>query len=143
MNPIEHVWDQTDVWIRGIEGPAFIVPALWCAALQAWASVRTRRARTLVESMPRHVHALSAARDGHIWYKWYGDMAVSMFARCTKIWSDAILFFPDAAIRMCCFSTVGLSLHYSLLLYQLQSQLEIGVSNLYNNKIDWGPTSLS
>ena len=50
--------------------PPSTVAELNNAVRQAWAAVRsgTGRVRTLVESMPRHVKALLAARGGHTRY---------------------------------------------------------------------------
>ena len=68
MNPIEHVWDQTSVWIRDMDDPLSTVAELNNAVRQAWAAVRPGRVRTLVESMPRRVRALVAARGRHTCY---------------------------------------------------------------------------
>jgi transposase len=68
MNPIEHVWDQMSVWIRDMDDPPSTVAELQNAVRQAWAAVRPGRVRTLVESMPRRVRALMAARGGHTRY---------------------------------------------------------------------------
>ena len=65
MNPIEHVWDQMSVWIRDMDDPPSTVAELNNAVRQAWAAVQPGRLRTLVESMPRRVRALLAARGGH------------------------------------------------------------------------------
>ena len=68
MNPIEHVWDQMSVWIRDMDDPPSTVAELQNAVRQVWAAVRPGRVRTLVESMPRRVRALMAARGGHTRY---------------------------------------------------------------------------
>ena len=68
MNLIEHVWDQMSVWIRDMDDPPSTVAELNNAARQLWAAVRLGRVRTLVESMPRHIRALLAARGGHTRY---------------------------------------------------------------------------
>ena len=68
INPIEHVWDQMSVWIRDMDDPPSTVAELNNAVRQAWAAVRPRRVRTLVESMPRRVMALMAVRGGHTRY---------------------------------------------------------------------------
>ena len=65
MNPIERVWDQMAVWIRDIEDPPSTIAELNNAVRQAWTAVRPGRVRTLVDSMPRCVRALLAARGGH------------------------------------------------------------------------------
>ena len=58
MNLSEHVWYQTGVWLRDMDA----LPALLLC--KAWGAVRPRRARTLVESLPRCVRALLSARGG-------------------------------------------------------------------------------
>ena len=68
MNPIEHVWDHMSVWIRDMDDPPSTVAELNNAVHQAWAAVRPGRVRTQVESMPRRVRALLAARGGHTGY---------------------------------------------------------------------------
>ena len=68
IKPIEHVWDQISVWIRDMDYPPSTVAELNNAVRQAWAAVRPGRVRTLVDSMPRRVRALLAARGGHTCY---------------------------------------------------------------------------
>ena len=68
MNPIEHVLDQMSVWIRDMDDPPSTVAELNNPVRQAWAAVRPGRVRTWVESMPRRVRALLAARGGHTRY---------------------------------------------------------------------------
>ena len=68
MNPIEHVGDQMSVWIRDMDDPTSTVAELNNTVCQAWAAVRPGRVRTLVESMPRRVSALLAARGGRTRY---------------------------------------------------------------------------
>ena len=68
MNPIDHVWDQMSVWIRDKDDPSSTIAELNNAVRQAWAAVRAVTARTLVESIPRRVRALLAARGGHTRY---------------------------------------------------------------------------
>ena len=65
MNPIEHVWDQMSVWIRDMDDPPSTVAELNNAVRQAWDAVWQGRVQTVVESMPRRVSALLAARGGH------------------------------------------------------------------------------
>ena len=48
-----------------MDDPAANVAELNNAVRQAWAAVRPGRVRTLVNSMPRRVRALLAARGGH------------------------------------------------------------------------------
>ena len=62
MNPIEHIWVQMSFWIRDKEYPPCNLAELRQAVRQAWRAVRPRRVRTLVESMPRLVRAVLAAR---------------------------------------------------------------------------------
>ena len=68
LNPTEHVWDQMSVWIRDMDDPPSTVAELNNAVRQAWAAVRPGRVRTLVESTPRRIRALLAARGGHTRY---------------------------------------------------------------------------
>ena len=65
MSPIEHVWDQIEVWICGMGGTSSTVQELWRAVLQAWAAVRPRRVRTLLESMPRCACPFRRQRGSH------------------------------------------------------------------------------
>ena len=68
MNPMEHIWDQMPVWIWDMDDPPSTVAELNNAVCQAWVAVQPGRVRTLVESMPRRVRALLAARGGHTRY---------------------------------------------------------------------------
>ena len=79
MNPTEHIWDQMSVWIQDMDDPTFNVAELNNAVRKAWAALRPGRVRTLVESMPRRVRALHAARDGHTLYKCRGQKGNIMF----------------------------------------------------------------
>ena len=62
MNQTEHVWDQISAWIRDT------VAELNNVFHQAWAAVQAGRVQTLIESIPRRVRALLAARGGHTSY---------------------------------------------------------------------------
>lgn len=68
MNPIEHVWDQMGIWIRDMAFPPSTVVELQQAVRQAWDAVGPQRVRNLVESMPRRVRAVLAARGGNTRY---------------------------------------------------------------------------
>lgn len=68
MNPIEHVWDQMGIWIRDMAFPPSTVAELQQAVRQAWDAVGPQRVRRLVESMPRRVRAVLAARGGNTRY---------------------------------------------------------------------------
>ena len=111
--------------------PLSTVPELRYAVPQGRAAVCARRVRTLFESMPYRVPVPVAAR-GHTMYYCCGDMAVSMFNRFIETMVIChLVFFHDAIIWMCCFSTVELPKHYFLLFYQLQGQNEIGAKHFY------------
>ena len=68
MNPIEHVWDQMGIWIRDMAFPPSTVAELQQVVRQAWDAVGPQRVRRLVESMPRRVRAVLAARGGNTRY---------------------------------------------------------------------------
>ena len=111
--------------------PLSTVPELRYAVPQGRAAVCARRVRTLFEGMPYRVPVPVAAR-GHTMYYCCGDMAVSMFNRFIETMVIChLVFFHDAIIWMCCFSTVELPKHYFLLFYQLQGQNEIGAQHFY------------
>ena len=109
------------------------MPELQHVVFEVSAAVHPKWVRTLVESM----HAMSWAcstrrqRGPHkvlmVW--WHG---------CKHVWRDLwkmvicnLLFFHEAIIWICCFSTVELPKHSSLLFSQLQSKFEIGARHLY------------
>ena len=56
------------VWVLDMDDPPSTVAEQNNAVHQAWAAVRPGEVRTLVESMPRHVRVLLAARGGHTRY---------------------------------------------------------------------------
>ena len=62
--PHSTCWDWMGIWIQDMDGPASTVSELQHAVPQAWAAVHPRKVRTMMESMPRRVHALLSPLEG-------------------------------------------------------------------------------
>ena len=68
MNPIEHVCDQMGAYIHDMANPSTNQIELRQAFQQAWDSVTLENIQHLIDSMSRHMTALSTARGGHTQY---------------------------------------------------------------------------
>ena len=74
MSHFGHEWDQMSVWFTDIEHPSsngFDHGQLSGKQGTPWAK---KMLQILMESMPRHVRTVAAARGCHTWYWWYRDM---------------------------------------------------------------------
>ena len=69
LNPIKHIWDQMGLFIRDIDNPTTTVVRLQEVLLQAWGTVNPEWMEVLVQSMPRRLKAVMAARGGHTRYQ--------------------------------------------------------------------------
>ena len=65
LNPIEHILDQTGLFISDIKNLPVTVGRLREALLQAWGTVTPERMEVLVWSMPLQLRVVMAARGGH------------------------------------------------------------------------------
>ena len=68
MNPIEHVWDQMDIYTRDMATPPTHLDELRQAVQQAWDAVTVGSTQTLVNWMPRRVRVLLDAHGDHTRY---------------------------------------------------------------------------
>lgn len=68
LNPIEHLWDEVERRLRGSSPLPKTLPELWTAVRDIWREIPVGVVRTLVESMPRRVAAVIAARGGPTGY---------------------------------------------------------------------------
>ncbi|KAK3543947.1 hypothetical protein QTP70_031854 [Hemibagrus guttatus] len=62
LNPIEHLWDVLDKQIRSMEAPPRNLEDLKDLMLTSWRQIPQHTFRDLVESMPRWVRAILAAK---------------------------------------------------------------------------------
>ena len=64
LNPIEHLWNHLDLKIRGRPVPPTNKQQLEAALQEEWEKIDPNYTRTLVESIPRRIAAVIAAK-GH------------------------------------------------------------------------------
>ena len=67
-NPIEHLWDELGRAVKSRVNPPTNFVQLRNALIQEWTRIPQHRLRTLVESMPRRLADIRAARGGHTRY---------------------------------------------------------------------------
>ena len=66
LSPIKHLWDVLDKPVRSIEAPPHNLQDLKDLLLTSWCQIPQRTFRGLVESMPRWVRVVLAAKgDQH------------------------------------------------------------------------------
>uniref|UniRef100_A0A0E9WSK0 Tc1-like transposase DDE domain-containing protein n=1 Tax=Anguilla anguilla TaxID=7936 RepID=A0A0E9WSK0_ANGAN len=68
LNPIEHLWDVLEKQVRSMEAPPHNLQDLNDLLLTSWCQIPEDTFRGLVESMPRWVRAVLAARGGPTQY---------------------------------------------------------------------------
>ncbi|GIY13323.1 transposable element Tcb1 transposase [Caerostris darwini] len=64
LNPIEHLWDELDRRLRACTPLSKSKPELWNFLLNIWKEIPLATMTNLVESMPRRVAAVIAAKGG-------------------------------------------------------------------------------
>ncbi|KAK3533242.1 hypothetical protein QTP70_013655 [Hemibagrus guttatus] len=64
LNPIQHLWDVLDMQVRAMEAPPHNLQDLKDLLLTSWCQIPQHTFRDLVESMPRRVRAVFAAKGG-------------------------------------------------------------------------------
>ena len=64
LNPIEGLWDELECWLRARPYRPTAVPDLTNALVAEWKQVHAAMFRHLVESLPRRVEAVIAAKGG-------------------------------------------------------------------------------
>ena len=64
LNPIEHLWDELERRLRARPSRPTSVPDLINALQNEWAPIPTETLQNLVESLPRRVEAVIAAKGG-------------------------------------------------------------------------------
>ena len=62
LNPIEHLWDELERKLRARSSCPTSVPDLINALQNEWAPIPTETLQNLVESLPRRVEAVIAAK---------------------------------------------------------------------------------
>jgi len=68
LNPIEHLWDVLNKQVRSMEAPPHNLQDLKDLLLTSWCQIPQHTFRSLVESMPRWVRAVLAAKGGQTQY---------------------------------------------------------------------------
>ena len=68
LNPIDHLWDQLDRAIRQRDSQPSTLRELGQALLEEWNRIPAERLGQLVDSMPRSLVDIVAARGGHTHY---------------------------------------------------------------------------
>ncbi|KAG5841041.1 hypothetical protein ANANG_G00195380 [Anguilla anguilla] len=68
LSPIEHLWDVLEKQVRSMEAPPHNLQDLKDLLLTSWCQISEDTFRGLVESMPRRVRAVLAARGGPTQY---------------------------------------------------------------------------
>ena len=68
LNPIEHLWDVLNKQVRSMEAPPRNLQDLKDLLLTSWCQIPQHTFRGLVESMPRRVRAVLAAKGGPTQY---------------------------------------------------------------------------
>ena len=69
LNPIEHLWDELERQLRARPTRPTSVPNLTNALVTEWKQIRAAMFQHLVESLPRRVEAVIAAKGGPTLYK--------------------------------------------------------------------------
>ena len=64
LNPIEHLWDELERRLRARPSRPTSVPDLTNARLEEWSKIPINTLLNLVESLPRRVEAVIAAKGG-------------------------------------------------------------------------------
>jgi transposase len=64
LNPIKHIWDELDRRLRARHKHPTSVPDLTNGLVAEWMQVLTAIVQHLVESLPRRVEAVVAAKGG-------------------------------------------------------------------------------
>jgi len=64
LNPIEHLWDELVRKLRARPSRPTSLPDLTNALLEEWSKIPINTLLNLVESLPREVEAVIAAKDG-------------------------------------------------------------------------------
>lgn len=64
VNPIEHLWSDMSRELSTMDNPPQTLPELRRVLRQIWADITHDRLQTLVDSMPRRLEAVIAARGG-------------------------------------------------------------------------------
>ncbi|KAI1003516.1 hypothetical protein K3495_g4694 [Podosphaera aphanis] len=68
LNPIEHLWEELKRRLGTYHEPPKGVGELWQRVLREWALIPTSICRKLIESMPRRIEAVLAAKGGNTRY---------------------------------------------------------------------------
>ena len=68
MLPIEHVWDLIGLYLAPDLRPAALKHKLWLCMQAIWNFLSQADIQNLFDFIPRHISALTAARDGWIKY---------------------------------------------------------------------------
>ncbi|KAK3505622.1 hypothetical protein QTP70_021284 [Hemibagrus guttatus] len=63
LNPVKHLWDVLDKQVRSMEAPLHNLQDLKDLLLTSWCQIPQHTFRDLVESMPRLVRAVLAAKS--------------------------------------------------------------------------------
>ena len=65
LSPIEHVWDEMQRRLRGLQNQPLTLPDLSCALVRIWNGIPQAFFRTLVTSMRRRCRACIDSNGGH------------------------------------------------------------------------------
>ncbi|KAI1005657.1 hypothetical protein K3495_g2559 [Podosphaera aphanis] len=68
LNPIEHIWEEMKRRIGTYHDPPKGVGELWQRVQREWALIPASTCRNLIESMPRRIEAVLAAKGGNTKY---------------------------------------------------------------------------
>ena len=70
MSPIEHIWDEMQRRLHGLQNQPLMLPDLSCAFVRIWNGIPQAFFRTLVASVRRRCQACIDSNGGHTRYWW-------------------------------------------------------------------------
>ena len=81
LNPIEHLWDELELWLQAKPNCSTSVPKLTNALVAEWKQVPGAMFQHLVESLSRRVEAVIAAKGGPTPFNAH-DFGMRYLTRC-------------------------------------------------------------